>query len=106
MERELRKALLRTTLSTKTLNKLVAYVWYDSSDADVTLDPMRGGLIECTVHEVVHFLYADDLKIWGTLQEAFVRTLEDEIMKYIEKKPERVIRWRRAIQRKLNKERE
>lgn len=107
MERELRRALMRpdTRLRTTQLSKeVLAWVDYNGRHVEVTLDPMRGGLIECVVHELIHAVYAKPLKAWGRFEEPIVVALEGEMMGFINTDERKVRWWREAIARKLDKE--
>ena len=107
MERELRRTLRRpdTRLRTTELNgTTLAWVDYDGRVVEVVLDPMRGGLIESLVHELIHAVYAKPLRVWGRNEECLVSALEQEQMQLINNDEARVRWWRRAIGQKLDAE--
>jgi hypothetical protein len=107
MERDLRQMLLKptTTLRTTELNgTTLAWVDYEGKEVEVVLDPMRGGLIESLVHELIHAVYAKQLRIWGRNEECIVCALEVEQMHLVNNDESRVRWWRDAINAKLDKE--
>lgn len=92
--------LVQTRLDGETL----AWVEYHGKRFHVVVDPMRGGLIECVVHELLHAAYAEELAPWGELEEAIVLAVEREVMGLINGSRRRVKWWRDAIAHKLVKE--
>lgn len=107
MEAELRAALRRpdTRLRvTKLKREVLAWVDYSGRHVEVVLDPMRGGLIECVVHELIHAVYAKPLSSWGRFEEPIVCAVEKELMGYINTDEKRIQWWRDAIAAKLDKE--
>lgn len=107
MERDLRDALVspRTTLHARTLDgDTLAWVEYEGRAVEVALDPFRGGLIECVVHELLHAVYSRRLAEWGAHEEVIVLALERSIMDRINSSKARVQWWRDAIGRKLTEE--
>lgn len=107
MERDLRKMLLRptTTLRTTELNGVtMAWVDYDGKTVEVVLDPMRGGIIESVIHELIHAVYVKHLRVWGRNEEAIVVALEVEQMQLVNTDMARVRWWRAAINEKLDAE--
>ena len=104
MEKSLRAALEsdRTVVHWRTLNgDTLAWVEYEGRQVEVAVDPMRGGLIECVVHELLHAVYRLELSRWGVFEECIVLALEREIMATINASPRRVKWWREAIAEKL-----
>lgn len=109
VERRLRKALLdrNTRLWSRKLDgETLAWVEYAGKAVEVVVDPMRGGLIECVVHELLHAVYAKELARWGDLEECIVVAVEKEVMAVVNNSTRRVRWWRDAITRKLGKEAE
>lgn len=107
MDRDLRSCLTsrKTVLMAKKLRgQTLAYVDYDGPTIDITVDPMRGGLIASVVHELIHAVYRRQLAAWGHFEEVIVVALEQSVMAHIDAKPERVKWWRDAIARKLSTE--
>ena len=107
VERQLRKALLAGTtrlVQTRLDGGTLAWVEYHGKRFHVAVDPMRGGLIESVVHELIHAVYAEELSVWGELEEAIVLAVEREVMAAINDSRRRVRWWRDAIARKLVKE--
>jgi len=106
LEHELRKCLVGpgVVLRTAELNGQTL-AWCEPNDypSPVVLDPFRGGLIESTVHELLHIARAKDLARWGGLEEGIVISLEQELMARINHSPARVRWWRGAIAAKLDK---
>ena len=107
MEKQLRESLLspRTALRSERLNgDTLAWVEYEGRAIEVAVDAMRGGLIECVVHELLHAVYRTELARWGVFEEAIVLAVESEMMARINANPARVKWWRNAIAKKLQSE--
>lgn len=107
MEKELRALLKRpdTRLRATELHKdTLAWAEFDGHHVQVAVDPMRGGLIECVIHELLHAQYAKPLGMWGKFEEAIVLAVEAEMMAFINRDEKRVRWWRDAIHAKLDGE--
>jgi len=107
MEKQLRAALVRpgTRLRVSELNgDTLAWIEYEGQRYDVTLDPFRGGLIECTIHELIHAVYKNDLRVWGKLEETIVLAVEKPVVERVNIDPTRVRWWRANISAKLDGE--
>jgi len=107
LEERLRKALLdpATRLKLHVLNaETLAWVEYEGRKVEVALDPMRGGLIECVVHELLHAVMRTELARWGEFEECIVLAVERELVHQINSSRRRVQWWRKAIDGKLTKE--
>jgi len=107
LEARLRKALLdpATRLQRHVLDgETLAWVEYEGRKVEVAVDPMRGGLIECVVHELLHAVCRVELARWGEFEECIVLAIERELVCQINASRRRVRWWREAINRKLTKE--
>jgi len=107
LERDLRDALVSPTTFIRWRelpSDTLAWVEYEGKVVEVAVDPMRGGLIECVVHELLHAVYAKELARWGVFEEAIVLAIERELMSAINMSPRRVKWWRAAIDAKLQPE--
>jgi hypothetical protein len=107
MEKSLRAALTSksTVLRSRQLNgDTLAWVEYEGRTVEVAVDAMRGGLIECVVHELLHAVYVDELARWGVFEECIVLAVERELMGRINRSPASVKWWRNAIAKKLQPE--
>ncbi len=103
-EKDLRQALMSkstTVFSQELHGETLAWVEYEGRKVEVAIDPMRGGIIECVVHELIHAVYEKKLAEWGDLEEAIVIAVEKEMMDLINSSRRRVKWWRDAIGSKL-----
>jgi hypothetical protein len=106
MERDLRAKLLQadTELVQAILKKMTAIVEYverDGSEALIKVDPFMGGILECTLHELIHATYRPQLSQWGRMEETLVLALEKSMAFYIKRKLPLQRDWRRMIAKKL-----
>jgi hypothetical protein len=74
-----------------------AEVRLDHRPRSVTVDPHFGGLVENTVHELIHVAFRAKLESWGQLEEVVVVALEVAVMAHINASRARSSWWRRAV---------
>jgi hypothetical protein len=106
MERDLRAKLRQadTELVAAILKKMTAsveYVEHDGSEPLIKIDPFMGGILESTLHELIHARYREQLRQWGRMEETIVLALEKSMAFYIKRKLPLQRSWRRMIAKKL-----
>jgi len=69
----------------------------------IVIDPLDG-LLSTLIHELIHVEFNERLAEWGFFQEPFVLTMEDCIVRYINKSDARLRWWRRKIEKLLEEE--
>jgi hypothetical protein len=105
VERDIKKLLRRPTTRlrvTELKSYVLAWVDYNGREVEVVLDPMRGGLIESVVHELIHARYPVELAKFGKFEEPFVVVMEQGVMELVNNDEARVAWWRAAINAKLD----
>lgn len=74
---------------------------YDPDTRTVSLDPFNGGLLETLVHELLHHVAYEKLASFGSMEESVVLSIEDELVRFINRSRTRRRWWRRALKAKL-----
>lgn len=100
MERTLRVALHGCRVSFRPLKRENAKVILDQRPRLIHIDPMRGGHLECLVHELIHVAYERQLAEWGALEEPIVEVLELVMTRYINGSERRTAWWRDRLREK------
>lgn len=73
----------------------------DADSVEMEVDPEFGNKFESAVHESLHSIFLEEFRIFGKyLEERLVEELEDAVVRFVNRRKDRVIRWRRAIRRK------
>lgn len=78
-------------------------VWGSNGLPDrILLDPYLGGLIESTIHELLHIHQKRPTKDLGKeLEEAHMEAFEDRVVRYVNRSDKRIQWWRRCIAKRL-----
>lgn len=106
LERRLRALLIspRVTLRHRRMTKHrgICHI-QDGGKIIITIDPTVDQ-IATTAHELIHGLLDHRLSGWGEFSEGFVRNMEADLDRYINKSTARQEWWLGAIAAKLNAE--
>ena len=98
-ERALRAGLHGVTLKLREMDD--AGGEYDPKAKTVSLDPFNAGMLEGLVHELLHHVLYEKLASFGASEETVTLSLEDDLVRYINRSKVRRRWWRRALKAKL-----
>lgn len=104
LERELRAVLVsgRATLKTARFRDHCADVNLARKPHPIRVDTFHVGMLSAVIHECLHVSCDTALSLWGELEEPVVAAVEDEIIKYVNRRPRLHAAWRKAIEEALD----
>ena len=75
---------------------------YDPKRRRISLDAFNTALLDGLIHELLHHVHYHRLAAFGAGEEPVTLTLEDEIVRWINRSPQRQRWWRNALKAKLS----